>query len=276
VNAQMEVLSGGYFAGEVDNLEQPICFRLHGYAPLDVELKGRSGDIVDLGTLHMSPMPAAKLANLMGRLALDGQESASKASIRLSIEYGPINTPNLSISSRKHWAQPIRAKIGEDGRISASGFSPLPYKCTVEVPGYVMKTFIVSFKEGETYDLGTVSLEKPKPIELTYIVAEKPPFDATKKKNTIIVGGDKWKATPDIYGWDLEFIQDQGEIFCNYTYGPCHFKDLGSGDMIDYLDSTIDTDLKDGPIKEKVQSGHVYLVDQRFWKRWILVRVSLK
>ncbi len=133
----------------------------------------------------------------------------------------------------------------------------------------------MSFKEDQTFDLGTITLEKPRQIELTYIVAEKPPFDATKKKKTTIVGGDKWKATDDIYGWDLEFVQDHGDILFNYTYGPCHLKDLGDGEMIDYLDSTIDTDIP-GPNMEKVQNGHVYLLNQEHWKRWILFRVRIK
>ncbi|MHC5182778.1 MAG: redoxin domain-containing protein, partial [Planctomycetota bacterium] len=38
VNAQMEILSGGYFAGPVKDLNRPVGFRMHQYAPYDLKL----------------------------------------------------------------------------------------------------------------------------------------------------------------------------------------------------------------------------------------------
>jgi beta-lactamase regulating signal transducer with metallopeptidase domain len=276
VGGQMEILSDGYFAGDTDDLIRPIGFRLHGYAPLNIELKGRSGKMVDLGTIHMTPLPASELLDLTGTIALEGEKDVSKASVGFTIEGFPINTPTDGISPRKHWAAPIKAKIDADGRISASGFSPCPYYCAIKAPGYVTKDMTVTFKSGQTLDIGNITLEKPKQIELTYIVAEKPPFDAAKKKNTTVAGGERWKATKDIYGWDLEFAQVKGDILFNYSYAPCYLKDLGEGKIEDFIDSELDTDFQTNPDKLKVQSGHVYLLNQEFWKRWVIVKVNIK
>ena len=39
VRAQMEILSEGYFAGPTKNLDRPVGFRMHQYAPYDLQLK---------------------------------------------------------------------------------------------------------------------------------------------------------------------------------------------------------------------------------------------
>ena len=57
VMAQMPILPEGYFAGEVGDLVRPIAFRWHGYQNLDVPLEGKTGDVVDVGTVILNPLP---------------------------------------------------------------------------------------------------------------------------------------------------------------------------------------------------------------------------
>ena len=274
VGAQMEILRDGYFAGDTYDLVRPIGFRLHGYAPLNIALKGRSGTIVDLGTIHMTTLPASDLATLSGTIALEGGKDASKASVELTIGGFPVNSPRNGISTRKHWATPIKAGVEPDGRISASGFSPCEYDLTAKAPGYVTRSMTVTFEKGARLDVGSISLERPRQISLTYIVAEKPPFDDARKKNAVIAGGSRWKATTDIYGWDLEFAQVKGDLLFYYSYDPCFLRDLGEGQIEDFSDGQFDTDFKTNPDNMKVQSGHVYLLNQGFWKHWVIFRVN--
>lgn len=276
VNAQMEILEDGYFAGETKDLVRPVGFRMHGYAPLDLELKGRSGEIVDVGTIHMKQLAKAELLALRGRAQLEGQENADGVSVRLSVMNGAVNTPHNGTSPRRHWPALVMAEIAGDGAFVAEGFSPIEYYCTVQAPGFVMKSFPVAFESGKNLDLGTILLERPFEIALTYFVTDKPPFDSSPEQKSVLSGGDRWKATPDIYGWDLEFKQKDGEILFDYSYAPCYLMDLGEGSIHDFVQNASDENPQERPQKMKVQSGHVYLLNQAHWKRWVLFEVKIR
>ncbi|MHC4735817.1 MAG: hypothetical protein ACYTDW_15375, partial [Planctomycetota bacterium] len=55
VKAQMEILDEGYFAGPTRDLVRPVGFRMHQYAPYDLQLAGMKKDnnidVVDVGTI---------------------------------------------------------------------------------------------------------------------------------------------------------------------------------------------------------------------------------
>ena len=57
-----------------------------------------------------------------------------------------------------------------------------------------------------------------------------------------------------------------------WTYGPCYITDLGKADLKDCLNAP------DGHVQRRdvpVIDGHTYLIRQEFWKRSILVNVSI-
>ena len=276
VKAQMEILPGGYFAGETKDLQRPIAFRMHQYAPLDVELKGHSGDIVDLGPLHMKPVPSDELCSLKGRIELAGKKNAADVTVELTVMNGRANTPHNGTSPRRYWPSPIQAEVGKNGTVSASGFSPMKYYCTVKAPGYVKQAFSVNFKRGQEHDLGTLRLERPVQITLSYIVADQPPFDLSKKKQTVVSGGDRWKATPGGSGWDLEFKQQGNHIVFAYFYAPCTFQDLGPGTLEEMVPFANRASAHLDPRGRIVENGFVYIIHQKYFKRWILLKIEIK
>lgn len=278
VAAQMEIFPDGCFAGEISDVVKPIGFRMHQYIPLDVQLKGRASDVMDIGTIHMKPMPSRDLADLTGKIELEGQNKAASASVQLSVMHGPVNTPHNGTSPRSPggFPPPIVADIKADGKVSASGFSPMEYYCIVSAPGYVRQSFSVNFRAGKTTDIGVKRLERPQKLALSYVVAKALPFDLSQILQADLSGGDKWKATPDIYGWDLEFKQESGGVFIHYSYAPCYLLDLGKGRIEDFKNVFNTAQLHDQPQHLKMQSGHVYLVNQVHWKRWIVFQVEFK
>jgi hypothetical protein len=276
VNAQMEILEDGYFAGETKDLVTPVGFRMHGYAPLDLELKGRSGEIVDVGSIHMKQLAKEQLLALRGRVQLEGQENAEGASVLLTVMNGPVNTPHNGTSPRPRWPSPVTAEVRNDGSFGAEGFSPIKYYCTVQAPGYIKKAFSVAFEGDKDLDLGEIRLERPIEITLTYLVADKPPFDPSQERQTVLSGGDRWKATPDIYGWDLEFKQEEGDVLFDYSYAPCYLLELGKGSVEDFIQRASEEQPRAQPRKQKVENGHVYLMNQAHWNRWVLFEVRIK
>ena len=276
VIAQMQILEDGYFAGETKDLVRPVGFRMHGYAPLDLRLEGLSGEVVDVGTIHMKPLPKEELLTLRGKVRLEGRDTADGASVQLSVTHGPVNTPSNGTSGRPSWPADIRPEIIDSGAFVAKYLSPVEYYCQVKAPGFVTKSFPVAFESGKDIDLGEIHLERPLEITLTYLVADKPPFDPAQMRKTVLPGGDRWKATPEIYGWDLEFKQKDGDIFFDYAHGHCFLMDLGEGSIKDLLQRAAAERPQDSPRGQKVQNGHVYLMNQTHWKHWVLFEVTIK
>ena len=278
VAAQMEILTDGYFAGETKDLIGPVGFRMHQYAPYDLKLRGMEGSLVDVGTIHMAPLKEDQLVALKGKVALEKNGDSSQAVLYLSVRNGPINTPHNGTSGRRYWPDPIKIQAIENGLIEASGFSPISYYCRVEAPGYLTKVVPIEFNAGQTSDLGTITLEIPRQILLSYIVSAEPPFDLSNLRTEAIPAGTRWKAlaNKECYGWDLEFAQDKGSIIMKYSYAPCFLRDLGNGEIADYVNVDKTKIGQQQPQNLKAKNEHVYLLHQEHWKRWVLFKVVIE
>jgi hypothetical protein len=277
VAAQMEILPDGCFAGETEDLTRPVGFRMHQYAPYDLKLKGMKGSLVDVGTIHMTRLREDQMAGLKGKVTLEENEDPSKAVLYVRVAYyGPMNAPE---SSRGSWPKPVEIHVPENGIIEASGFSPFIYGCSITAPGYVNKAQNIGFKAGQAFDLGTITLEKPRQIRLSYIVSAEPPFDLNDLKTVTIPAGTKWKAVDDAnrYGWDLEFGQENGFIIMNVndSCGFCYLRDLGNGEIADYVNVDKTIIGQNSPEDQKAKDEHVYLFYQKTWKRWVLFRMHV-
>jgi hypothetical protein len=277
VIAQMEILPDGCFASATKDLVRPIGLRMHRYAPYDLQLKGMLGELVDVGTIHMTPLREEQTANLKGKVVLEGNGDISQAVLYLRVVNCVINTPDNSTSGRNYWPEPIKIQATKTGIIEASGFSPINYYCTIEMPGSPEKALGTNFKSGQTFDFGTVTLEKPKQIWLSYIVSRKPRFDLNHLKNVAIAGGTRWKAADNKSSfWDLEFRQEKGFILMKASYGPCFLQDLGKGEIADYVNVDKTKIGQNQPWNQKAKNEHVYLLNQEHWKRWVLFKIVIE
>jgi hypothetical protein len=273
IAAQMHILPGGLFAGTAGDLERPIGFRLHQYAPLDIVPKGKPDEIVDLGVIRMSRLPQADLVPLKGRIVLEEGGDPSQVSATLRISNGPVNSISGGTQGSRG-QKPINLAVTREGDISAGGFSPLPYYCSLQAEGFVPKGFPVEFRDKEGADLGTVTLVRPRRMTIEYIVSGKDGFQGNAVQSVDLGGGDHWKATPDIHGWDLRIGQENGELLFQAPYTPCFIADLGSIELKDSLDAD-PASAKEDPNGMAAKNGHVYLLNQQHWKRNILFKVRL-
>lgn len=276
VITQMEILPDGCFASATKDFVRPVGFRMHCYAPYDLQLNGMQGELVDVGIIHMTPLREDQTVSLKGKVVLEEKGDPSKAVLSLRVVNGVINTPDNSTSGRNYWPEPIKIQATETGDIEAAGFSPIEYYCSVEMPGCPEKAYGLKFETGQTYDLGTITLEKPRQIWLSYIVSAEPPFKLDDLQNVAIVGGTRWKAVDDESSfWDLEFRQDMGSILMKSSYGPCFLRDLGEGEIADYVHVDKTQVGRNEPRNEKAKNGHVYLLDQQSFKHWVLFKIVI-
>jgi hypothetical protein len=219
VIAQMPIYEDGYFAGVVADMSRPVGFRLHGYTPTNLELSTvgvdqgrRTAEIVYVGLVHLYRLAKADTATLKGRLEMEDASRFKDARLELQFIPDPINTPNNGYAPRPQWPEPVKVVVQPSGEFTAAGLSPARYDLLLSVPGHVSRQGVVAFKRGETTDVGVIRLERPMVIELSYTLAQGDAFADSKIKTATIQGGDRWKATDDIYGWDVEFGQDQGGL----------------------------------------------------------------
>jgi hypothetical protein len=137
--------------------------------------------------------------------------------------------------------------------------------------------FPIEFNAGQTFDLGTITLEIPRQILLSYIVSAEPPFDLSNLRTEAIPAGTRWKASDaNCYGWYLEFSQDKGSIIMKYSYAPCFLRDLGKGEIADYVNIDETKIGQQQPQNQKAKNEHVYLLHQEAWKRWVLFKIIIE
>ena len=264
VNAQMMILEGGYFADVTKDLERPVGFRMHGYAPFDVQLAGRRGPIVDVGTIQLKRLPEPELVPVAGRILLEDDGDLGSVSLRLSAKNGPVNTPSNGTDPRSSWPHPITVPLTAGGWFYQRGFSPIEYHLAIDAPGYVKQSRSLTLEPERINDVGTIKLERPRRIAIDYIIADNNGFDAGQLRQTVLQGGDRWQIWPRNGRWDLEFDQVAGQLRFDWTYGPVYLADLGIGELDDFLNiepSTAQTQ----PRGVAATNGHVYLF--RSWTR---------
>jgi hypothetical protein len=162
--------------------------------------------------------------------------------------------------------------VDSQGRISATGFSPITYRCSIEAPNYIAQVININFATNQALDLGTIKLEHPKQVTVSYVVADQPPFDTAQQKVVNVLGGGHFKTIEKSYGWDLNFLQHEGKIGFGSSYGPCSMADLGEGTLEGNAKTTVTPDAHSWP--KQGQSGHVYLLKQDSWKHWVLFKIE--
>lgn len=275
VQGQMRIIPGGYFATETGSLERPIAFRLHGFEPLDASLAGKSGSIVDLGVIKMKSMAPGEGAVLRGRVELEGGANPELATLNLVCTRVRPNTPSGGVWPSSGPAE-VRVPIAADGTFSVEGCSPTEYYFALTAPGYVRGTRFITPKRAATEDLGTLHLYKPRPIELSYIVAPEPRFALADRQTQTVQTGDRWKAGTETKGSDLVFDYKDGRLVATSNYGPCGLLDLGEGSLENYLSAAESAKPTAMPYNTPVERGHTYLLKHTSWNHWVLFTAQVK
>jgi formylglycine-generating enzyme required for sulfatase activity/serine/threonine protein kinase len=273
VTFQSPILDNGIFASPTKDLTRPVGFRMHQYAPYDLDLTGKVGDVVDVGEVRMRRLSPNELVPLKGKLVLEGGGDPSQARIALNVGLGSINTPSNGYRQSGTWWSSI-VSVGRSGSFGEQGFSPVNYDCNISATGYVSRFIPINFQPRVGADLGTISLEKQRHLSLEYIVSQTGPFDINDVKRAALAGGDRWQATPGMLNWDLQFKQEGGRLFFVHCYFQCYMADLGKSDLKACLNVGADS-AKVDPGNIAVQDGHVYLLRSSYQHRNVLFRVSL-
>ncbi|WP_259635923.1 LamG domain-containing protein [Stieleria sedimenti] len=280
VRSQMIIVEEGFFVDVIRDPKMPIGFRHSDYQPLDFTLPddavpGENG-VIDVGFVKMSRASLADKGRITGKLMLEATDDASAARVNVTLRTPRANTPSNGTEGvgRKHRSMTL--KVGRDGTVQSEPVSEGDYYVGLSADGHVSTSRRVTVKAGEDTDFGRVGLELPRKINITYRVLKTGDRSFAESPEMVksFPAGHRWKATPDIYGWDLEFEQSGGKVSFSYSYAPCHIKDLGPGTLDDHLDALPEA-ATDSPRGMEVTSGHVYLLNQQHWKHAVLFRAEI-
>jgi hypothetical protein len=171
--------------------------------------RGEPDSVEDVGEVRLEPVPEAMRAGVRGKLLLNGGVGASGVRVRLITRLGPANT-----TARPHGADDhVDVTAEASGGFAATGLSPMEYSLRFEAPGFASQDRLITLKPGETLDLGTIRLERPKRIAVSYRVAPSPPFTQAPPERQIVLGGGQFKAENAIQSAsDLRFDQSEQKI----------------------------------------------------------------
>jgi hypothetical protein len=272
VVAQMQIHGEGYFVSPVGGSGRPIGFHKQGYQPAVITPTGEPGSVEYVGEVRLRPLPETMGSGVRGKIVLDGESHVTSATARLSMVVGPVNTP--SGWPRFYASDTVNVSVSGSGEFSASGLSPARYTLQVMAPGHVSQGREVAVWPGETYDVGIVAPERARQITVSYRVAPSPPFTQARQERQTVLGGGQLHANPQDPRPELMFPQNHGEIRCQGIYMPSSIADLGPGKLDNFLevDPTSAWFINSPSIVP--QPGHVYLLDQKSLKHWVLFELQ--
>ncbi len=281
VRSQMTIEEEGFFADTLGDLQRPVGFRQVGYRPSNLVVPADAtpdeNGIIDVGTLVLEPVPPSEFRRATGQVSLEGGGSPETANVTLSISSGAINTPSNGTEGVRKMRPPIKATIDAAGKLVAEGLTEGDYWLTYSLAGFVTASQgYVAVNPEQDLVLKPVELERPRKVSMEFIVSKDAAqgFDPTLMKRDKFNPGKRWKADDGQYGWDLEFTQVRRNVNFRSAYSPCTLADLGQGTLADHLKPPADA-IQQDPTSVPLQSGHVYLLKQGFWKHDVLFRIEV-
>ena len=173
VLAQMPILRGGYFAGEVADLDRPIGFRAARYEGADVSLKGREGPVICVGDVTLRPVAPDRRAGLRGRLVPDDPASMTKVMVRVLVDRAPINTPSGGYASSERPPESVLVPASPSGDFLVEGLAPGAHRLVVAAQGHVATATPLTLRPGQVEDAGTIRLKAHDPGH--YLKGKTPP-----------------------------------------------------------------------------------------------------
>ena len=271
VLAQMPVHSEGYFVGPVKESGRPVGFRRQGYLPAQITPSGEPGSVEYVGEVRLERMPETMRSAVRGKIVLEEEVTATPVVASLSL-VAPFNHPSYGDAQGHLYSG--NANVSRSVEFSASGLSPTDYSIYITAAGYLSQGRTFTLKPGETHNAETIALERARRLEISYRVATSPPFTKARPEQQTVLGGGQFDTNGKDNGFDLRFEQNNGKIGFQYVYAPCSIADLGPGKLDDFLGVDPTSAEFSDPRNVVPQSGHVYLLDQKHFKHWVLFKLE--
>lgn len=165
--SRTEILDEGYFAAALYPSRQ-LCFRAHGYEPLNVSFPSGFEPIVFVDDLVLVPTEPSERSQWHGRITgLDRQE---KAEVVLRVAPAPLLWEDWAYECAANYTAFVAKKELSSGQtFTFSGLSPISYEVEITAPGYnaVSETRLVT--RGATELMGDVELVRSARFDFEYV-----------------------------------------------------------------------------------------------------------
>ncbi|MFL5346467.1 MAG: hypothetical protein ACJ8AT_16900 [Hyalangium sp.] len=275
LNSQVTLVDEGWFVTLAEDLQRPIPLRLHGYEAVDIPLKGLpDSEVLVLGDVSLSPLPAEKLGAARGRvLAADPK---ARAQVYAFISPGDVNTPSGQVNGDKPAAR-LEVKLEKDGSFQLGGLTPRPawYELWFKAPGLIPQSRTLTADPGKTANVGEIRLEKPNRLRVRYLVSPTPPpFKDIKVRESVVEGGQSFKADPGMRDVTFSYQQLPNRGRLRFTAQPARLVRLGKGKLEDY--ASIDPARQQfvALMESSFEPGEIYLLDLHGANQWVLFQLE--
>ena len=304
-NAQMKIIEGGYFIGNVKSIVKPVGFRMFGCRKVDLvprEAGGdqvKPGDTISLGRIVMQPYASEELATVRGRLKMGRDIAASAVRIRVVIDPAQTNSLSGGTDGFLEWPEKEQVTIGKNFEFEHRQLAPLPHRLEIEIPGHRRVFRDLQLTSGGTLELGTIEVPAAPQFEVELRTADTLDFSKAQTRKVNVFLDDVWKSNPDnpmlakYSSGDMRFVirrnryvrrgrshlsLDKNSDLVTLQSGIAFLKiaDLGEGNLDSYLKPSVArkdlSSVRETPIRE----GHVYLTWHTYWKHWTLLSVKIQ
>ncbi len=275
LNSQVSLVDEGWFVTLAEDLRRPIPVRLHGYQAVDIPLKDLpDSEVLALGDVALSPLPAEKLGAARGRVLTTDPKARVQAYAFISP--GDVNTPSGQVNGDKPAAR-LEVKLEKDGSFKLEGLTPKParYELWFKAPGLVTQSRLIAAEPGQTENAGEIRLEKPNRLRVRYMVSPTPPpFQNVKVREAGLEGGQSFKADPGMQGATFSYQQLPNRGRLRFTAQPARLVQLGKGKLEDYASINPANQKFVSLFEVGFEPGELYLLDLRGANQWVLFQLE--
>lgn len=275
MNSQVSLVDEGWFVTLAADLQRPLPLRLHGYEAVDIPLKNLPDrEVLVLGDVSLSPLPAEKLGAARGRVV--PADPKARVQVYAFISPGDVNTPSGEVNGDKPAAR-LEVKLEKDGSFQLAGLTPRParYEFWFKAPGLISQSRSITTDSGKTATVGDIRLEKPARLRVRYLVSSTPPpFQNAKVRESILEGGQSFKADPGMQGVTFSYQQLPNRGRLRFTAQPARMVRLGKGKLEDY--TSIDPAKQQfvALLESSFEPGEIYLLDLHGANQWVLFQLE--
>jgi len=258
------LLNDGWFAARLFP-ERTLCFRAHGYKPVDIQPPQGAPLIYDAGTIKLEPVEKKDLTSIRGIAAFPKGSEGNRILIELQVEQSPpiFADDAYEGGTMRPVINQLYMPAGEEFRFDK--LSNFDYRLRISAPHFIVKEVRLPATRDKDFNVGKQTLEPSPVLVFNYVSQFKGAPPAETKQKTIECDDHntfRFSTERDKYGNKLDFRLRPygGKVAARFFMFPNGFYDLGKIELKNAIENFSLEQIKKSQIRyeQPLEDGHVY------------------
>lgn len=286
IASNFRYIPDGRIVGVIARADEPFFIRALGYRSKEVKIADylsgfdSEAEFYDIGEIQLSKLSSDEECTITGNVACSDEKEAGKlqSSFEGSVRISANETRNSPGNALWGDSMLTETQVDTSGKFEIGGLSPGKYALVPLIQGFSDQFKECDVAAGSILDVGTIALDRQMVTKVSWIWSDTLPFANLEASHGRLYSNKLWYATStnNSGGYqpsDLYCRVVQGKLYFGCTHCPANFADLGTGELSDFIATTLDqAKAKFG--NTTFTQGHVYFVQQLHSKRNILMKVN--